>query len=132
MRYPNYPRDASGHIPEPQCFDCLKVMADLFASGLWDMNGASICVSSVTGKAESLDDEFEAWQDRFDSVPLDDNHDLIWQSTEQEVFDRDGAALAGKLYEFFGGSRTIYHRSTTGVETWIEAVNAPHHHGVSS
>jgi len=107
--------------------DTLKVMAELFSSGLWDMNGVGICVSSVTGNSpEPLDDELQTWQDRFNEIPLDDNHDLIWLSVEeQETFDRDGEMLAKKLFDFFKGSKTILYRSTKGTETKFEGKLLP-------
>ena len=129
LRYPNYPRDSTGFIPAPMAFDVLRIMAEIGGGYLWDMNGMSMTVSSVTeGDGEELeilrelDEQFCAWQDRYDSKPLDANHNLIWDSEdEQSTFDHDGLVLAQKLYDHFKGTKCVVYCSTKRNRTQFDA-----------
>ncbi len=133
FRYPNYPRDSAGIIPEPMACDVLRIMAEIGGGYLWDMNGMSISVSSLTDRdgeelafLKELDEQFCAWQDRYDSKPLDANHDLVWDSEdEQSTFDSEGLVLAQKLHDYFKGTKTVLYCSTRGNRTQFDARNTP-------
>jgi len=124
VRYPDYPRDRDGHIPEHLCFDVIRVRADFLIGYLWDMNGASISVSDITGaEEEELDHDFENWADRYNSLPVDESHDQIWESDdERRVFDQDGARLSKTLYDYLQRKNTVVYRPTNGDETRFDAI----------
>ena len=46
--FPEYPSNERGEIPEPMCFDVLRVFADYGGVYLWDMNGVPTMVSEIT------------------------------------------------------------------------------------
>jgi hypothetical protein len=114
-RYPAYPRGEDHCIPEPDCYDILHIWPEHGHSYLWDMTGVSINVTCIkdTPEARALDGELHAWQSIYENRPLQLNaewalHDPVWDSTEQQrEFDQIGELLARKLFELFGGSRTV-------------------------
>ena len=118
QRYPDYPLDERGEIPEPMCFDLLRVFADYGGAYLWDMNGVCTMVSEITHPGddtftEPLDAEFEKWQKLYDEKPLDKTDYPLWDSKEEQIkFDEDGKTLAKKLYDFFKGRRTVIYYPT--------------------
>jgi len=127
LRYPDYPRDRDGCIPEHVCFDVIRVRADFLIGFLWDMNGTSSSVSDITGKAdEELDHAFESWADRFSSLPVDGSHEQIWKSDEERrEFDQAGVGLAKMLYEYLASKKTIIYCPTHGDEIRFDAIGKP-------
>lgn len=89
-RYPDYPRKSDGDIPEPLCYELLRIWPEHGGAYIWDMNGMCIsisCVTNIEGN-EPLDDELEEWQKKFEWKPLNDRCDPTWDSeTEQSAFD---------------------------------------------
>lgn len=92
------------------------------------MNGTAITISTVSDHpySETLDDEWEAWSNRYNEKPSDDNHGAIWNDdAKQEASDRDGAGLARKDHDFFGGRRTVIYCPTVGEEIHLAAIGKP-------
>ena len=123
-RYPDYPRDEDGEIPEPLCYDLLRIRPEIGYAYIWDMNGVCITLSCVTNREddEPLDIELEQWQSIYEFKPLDENHDPKWDSAEeQQKFDDEGANLARRVFEFFAKTKTIIYYPTRGGEQRIDA-----------
>lgn len=112
MTFPDYPRDEEDFIPEPLCYDALRIWPELGCGGLWDMNGYPISLSFLTQQKgeHPLDLAFERWQEHYDGKPVDADFFPIWDSEEEQIeFDAEGKRLAREVYEFFGRTKTIFY-----------------------
>ena len=126
--YPNYPRDSDGDIPEPLCYDLLRIWAEHGRAYLWDMNGVCISISYLTNQEgnEPLDLELEAWQSVYEGKPLTEHHDPKWDSEKEQIeFDAEGASLAKKVFEFFNKTKTVIYFPTCGGELRFDADPSP-------
>lgn len=125
--FPDYARDASGFIPEPQCFDLLQILPEYGWGYLLDMNGCGIMVSCVVDVEKCpLDDEFEAWQAKYENTKMDENFDPIWNSEkDKREFDEEGLSLAHRLFDFFGGTKIIIYYFLDGHQIRLDTDTKP-------
>lgn len=107
--FPDYPRDKDHDIHDSLCHDCLRVWAEFGSSYLWDMNGVSIYLSTVTGKEpEPLDDEWLKWVSWYEDKPVTEDVDVIWDSPgELHRFNEQGSELARRTFDYLGGRHTV-------------------------
>ena len=126
--WPSYPRDASGDIPEPQCFDFLTIRAEHGGAYLWDMNGACITVGCVTGDdRDPMDALLDAWQSEYEGKPLTPTDCAHWNSERERFeFDEAGRRLAVKLYDTLNGKKTVIYEATDGT-TFAARCGRPNH-----
>ena len=125
--FPDYPRDYRGDIPAEMCFDVIRIFPEWGCAYLWDMNGVSSTVGDITGNDnDPWDDEFGAWQDIYESKPLTENADPVWESEQEKTdFEKAGFDLALRLFEFFDSKKTIIYYDTDHKPTRIDAIGKP-------
>ena len=127
-QFPDYPRDEDGDIPEPLCYECLRVWAEYGEAYLWDMSGVSISVSTVTGKEpEPLDDEWMTWIGWYEGKPMNEECWPMWDSPEElRSFNEKGAELARRTFEHLGERHTmVYFPIEAPVQRWDAAGKPP-------
>jgi len=125
--FPDYPRDSKRLIPEEMIFDVIRIFPEWGGHYLWDMNGVSSTVGSITGDdSDPWDDFFESWQDIYENKPLTDNADPQWDSQEEyEKFRSHGLKLAKRLFDFFDHKRTVIYYDLDRTPTRFDAMGKP-------
>lgn len=93
---------------EPGCYPewpaaLESTVIDMFADHgcfLWDRNGCSTWLETITGEKQELDDLLEAWADRYNEVADMDDHGKWFvpcSSEELAAYNEEGLALAKEV-----------------------------------
>lgn len=109
-------------ISEPECFEIIRVDNHYYEPCLWDMNGAAMSLSDITGADhEPLDDELDAWEQKLPLKYTGTAYEYFWDSPEhKQCYHEEGIALIRRAYELLQRKHTFLYRDTDGRLTLFE------------
>ena len=94
----------------------IRIFAEFGSTCLWDEEGVGICVESLTGQENEIDDKLMDWCDKLILLwhLKDDDIQMAATKKEREDFDREGLLLARELKSILGDDYELTYEPIDG------------------